>query len=357
VTNPATNGKTALSVDALCHSYGTHNVLDHVSLEVPKGGITAVLGPSGGGKTTLLRAIAGFETPRSGSITIAGDVVVRNGQSLVPAERRGVTVVPQEGALFPHLSVRDNIAFGLRKRRGSEADDRVRHLLEIIDLQQVADARPAELSGGMQQRVALARALAPSPALVLLDEPFSALDASLRQSVRDQVVATLRREGETALWVTHDQQEALSVADRVAVLIDGQLMQVADPVTLYREPATKQIARFVGEAVVLSATVESGGTHATCDAGRVVLARPTTPGPAEVVIRPEQIEIAANSIEPTSPKCDGVVRATRFFGHDGIVDVQLAGGSMVSVRVHATLLPSVGDCVDVKINGPVLAFE
>ena len=347
----------ALVVDGVCHSFGTHRVLDHVSLTVPKGSITAVLGPSGGGKTTLLRAIAGFETPSDGSISIAGDVVAAGGRSLAAPERRGVTIVPQEGALFPHLSVFDNVAFGLKNRRGTDAAARVRHLLGLIELEDLADARPSSLSGGMQQRVALARALAPSPALVLLDEPFSALDATLRQSVRDHVVATLRREGETALWVTHDQQEALSVADQVAVLIDGQLVQVTDPVTLYREPATKQVARFVGDAVVLRGTVEVDGRHALCDAGRVELSHPANPGMTDIVIRPEQIEIAANSIEPTSPTCDGVVRATRFFGHDGIVDVQLAGGSLVSVRVHATLLPSVGDCVDVKVNGPVLAFE
>ena len=258
----------ALVVDAVSHAFGTHRVLERVSLTVPKGSITAVLGPSGGGKTTLLRAVAGFETPSEGTITIAGNDVVRDGRSLVPPERRGVTIVPQEGALFPHLSVFDNIAFGLKNRRGGDADKRVRHLLDLIELGDVAEARPAALSGGMQQRVALARALAPSPALVLLDEPFTALDATLRQTVRDEVVATLRREGETALWVTHDQQEALSVADQVAVLLDGQLVQVTDPVTLYREPATKQVARFVGDAVVLRGTVEA--TECTPCAMRVV---------------------------------------------------------------------------------------
>ena len=350
------NDMPALVVDAVSHAFGAHRVLERVSLTVPKGSITAVLGPSGGGKTTLLRAVAGFETPSEGTITIAGNDVVRDGRSLVPPERRGVTIVPQEGALFPHLSVFDNIAFGLKNRRGGDTDKRVRHLLDLIELGGVAEARPAALSGGMQQRVALARALAPSPALVLLDEPFTALDATLRQTVRDEVVATLRREGETALWVTHDQQEALSVADQVAVLLDGQLVQVTDPVTLYREPATKQVARFVGDAVVLRGTVESDGMHAVCDAGRVALSRPAASGPTDIVIRPEQIEIAANSVDPNSPSCDGVVRSTRFFGHDGIVDVRLASGFVVSVRVHATLLPAIGECVDVKVNGPVLAF-
>ena len=346
----------ALVVDCVSHSFGTHRVLEQVSLAVPKGSITAVLGPSGGGKTTLLRSVAGFETPSKGTITIDGSVVVREGRSLVPPERRGVTIVPQEGALFPHLSVFDNIAVGLKNRRGSDAERRVRPLLDLIELGDVANARPASLSGGMQQRVALARALAPSPALVLLDEPFTALDATLRQAVRDEVVATLRREGETALWVTHDQQEALSVADQVAVLLNGRLVQVADPVTLYREPATKQVAQFVGDAVVLRGTVDSDGVHAVCDAGRVALSSPAVAGPTDIVIRPEQIEISANSVDPNSPSCDGVVRSTRFFGHDGIVDVRLASGVVVSVRVHATLLPHVGECVDVRINGPVLAF-
>lgn len=350
------NSNAALVIEGVGHSFDTHRVLDNVSLSIPKGSITAILGPSGGGKTTLLRTIAGFETPHTGKVTLAGTDVVRGGRSLVAAERRGVTIVPQEGALFPHLSVFDNIAFGLKHRRGTEADARVRHLLELIELEHIADARPSSLSGGMQQRVALARALAPSPALVLLDEPFSALDATLRQSVRDQVVATLRREGATALWVTHDQQEALSVADQVAVLIAGELVQVADPVTLYRHPATRQVAQFVGDAVVLRGVVQPGGASAACDTGIVHLVNRVAAGTADIVIRPEQIEIAAYALNPTSPPCDGVVQSTRFFGHDGIVDVCLATGFVVSVRVHATLLPSIGDCVDVKVNGPVLAF-
>lgn len=350
------SGMISLSVDHVSHAFGSHKVLNDVSLQVAQGGITAVLGPSGGGKTTLLRAICGFETPDTGTITISGVDVCRDGRSLVPAEKRGVTIVPQEGALFPHLSVHDNIAFGLKNRRGPQVAKRVAQLLELIELADIADQRPASLSGGMQQRVALARALAPSPALVLLDEPFSALDASLRQSVRDHVVETLRHEGATALWVTHDQQEALSVADQVAVLIAGRIMQIDDPATLYRRPASVQVAQFVGEATVIDATVSGDGRTATCELGTVELASPLSAGQARVVVRPEQIEIVATDTDPNSTSCAGVVQTSRFYGHDGVVELRLASGRQVSVRVHARNLPPVGSCVDVSVNGAVIAF-
>jgi iron(III) transport system ATP-binding protein len=345
-----------LAIDHVSHAFGTHKVLNAVSLEVPQGCITAVLGPSGGGKTTLLRAVCGFEIPDSGTITISGVDVCRDGRSLVPPEKRGVTIVPQEGALFPHLSVHDNIAFGLHQRRGAQATKRVEQLLELIELSDIAHERPAALSGGMQQRVALARALAPAPALVLLDEPFSALDASLRQSVRDHVVETLRHEGATALWVTHDQQEALSVADQVAVLIGGNVMQVAEPTTLYRQPINQQVAQFVGEAAIVNGTVNADGLSATCELGHVALSQPAAAGAATFVVRPEQIEISATDTDPASASCAGVVQASRFYGHDGVAEVRLASGRTVSVRVHARNLPPVGSCVDVHVNSAVLAF-
>ncbi|MFE1785967.1 ABC transporter ATP-binding protein, partial [Streptomyces sp. NPDC059506] len=247
-------------------------VLDDLSLTVAGGELVAVLGPSGCGKTTLLRIVAGFLRPDSGTVGIGGRTVAGPGVH-VPPERRSVGIVAQEGALFPHLSVARNVAFGLTGAARAERRVRTEEMLELVGLGGYGDRMPHELSGGQQQRVALARALAPRPALVLLDEPFNALDSGLRNGVRADVAAALRATGATALLVTHDQQEALSIADRVAVMRSGKVVQYGTPQEVYRHPADAWVAGFVGDAVLLPGTVEGPGkTTAATALGPVPLA-------------------------------------------------------------------------------------
>ena len=241
----------ALRVSALAKSFGATPVLRGLDLLVAEGHLVAILGASGGGKTTLLRLLCGFEQADAGTIAIGGAVVdgVVDGRPVhVRSERRRVGYVAQDGALFPHLSVADNILFGL-SRAGRRERARAEALLELVGLPASYALRPPQaLSGGEQQRVALARALAPRPRLVLLDEPFSALDAFLRAGTRRAVADALAQAGASALLVTHDQSEALSLGDRVGVLRDGRLVQVATPSELYRHPVDARLARFVGEA-------------------------------------------------------------------------------------------------------------
>lgn len=353
MTAPAPRSSSpALVLGGVTHRFGDHTVLHDVSLTVEHGSITALLGPSGEGKTTLLRIVAGFERPTDGTVTIDGTCVAGEG-SWVPPQERGIGIVVQGGALFPHLSVGGNIAFGLAKRRGADAKARVEEMLEMVGLAGQADRDPAELSGGMQQRVALARALAPRPSLVLLDEPFSALDASLRDSVREQVVEILRRAGATALWVTHDQDEALSTADQVAVLLDGHIAQIDEPVALYRDPNDRAVASFVGQAVTVHGDVSDDGTSAATAFGTVGLVRRHVPGPTRLAVRPEQMEI----VEENLGGAGGTVTSAKFYGHDGTVVVHLDDGDDVTIRLHARLLPSVGSRVGVRVIGDLLAFS
>jgi len=231
-----------------------------LSFSVGHGEILALLGPSGCGKTTTLRLIAGFETPDEGTITI-GDRVVADATRdvLVPPEARGVGVVFQDYALFPHLTVEENVAFGLHRLARPARQGRVREVLRLVDLEALLRRYPHELSGGQQQRVALARALAPSPALLLLDEPFSNLDADLRNQMREEVEHVLRSTGTTAIFVTHDQEEAFTIADRVGVLAAGRLEQIAAPEVVYHQPATTFVAGFVGAADFLPGEVTAAG--------------------------------------------------------------------------------------------------
>jgi iron(III) transport system ATP-binding protein len=341
---------SALELRGVSHSFENTPVLHEIGFSVSPGTITALLGPSGVGKTTLLRIICGFETPQRGIVTINDRIVARDGESLVAPEHRGVGLVPQEGALFPHLTVAENIAFGLQRRRSSITRQRVQQMLQLVDLAESADRRPHELSGGMQQRVALARALAPDPAIVLLDEPFASLDAALRVTVRTEIVDALRRSSATALWVTHDQQEALSCADEVAVLLDRRIAQHGAPVDLYRSPLTRSVAEFVGEAVRVRGV--ANGARASSALGELNLARPQH-GEVTIIVRPEQIELD-DTHDPQSTH--GRVIASRFYGHDGEIDVRLHNGEVVVARLHARLLPTVGSDVALRVTGQALAF-
>jgi iron(III) transport system ATP-binding protein len=342
----------ALSISSLRKSFGGPAVLGGLDLEVAHGSLTAVLGPSGCGKTTLLRLIAGFERPEGGTIRVGGRVVCDE-RTYVAPEQRGVGFVAQEGALFPHLDVAANVAFGLA--RSQRHSGRVQELLELVGLADLAKRRPHELSGGQQQRVALARALAPSPQLVLLDEPFDALDAGLRTQVRIEVREVLRESGATALLVTHDQEEALSLADVVAVMRDGAIVQAADPQTLYRDPVDAKLAGFLGEAVLLAGELHDG--LADTALGRVptrgaVNGNRTARG--SVMLRPEQILCR----EPLDGAPRGRVLATQFYGHDATARIALQDPAcpQITARAAGHRLPAVGEEVSLVVEGTALAY-
>ncbi|MCZ2860054.1 ABC transporter ATP-binding protein [Blastococcus sp. VKM Ac-2987] len=340
---------SALTVTGLTKAFGTTPVLAGVDLHVPAGRLTALLGPSGCGKTTLLRLVAGFDDPDSGTVALDDRVVAGAGRG-VPARRRGIGFVPQEGGLFPHLSVAGNVAFGLPRRLRTDRG-RVRELLALVGLDAgLADRSPHQLSGGQQQRVALARALAPEPALVLLDEPFSSLDAGLREETRRAVVAALTAAGATAVLVTHDQAEALSTADQVAVLRDGRLVQLTDPRTLYRRPADLDVAAFVGESVVLDAEIRDGSAH--CVLGALPVTGSVADGPARVLLRPEQLRLGP----PLGAGARARVREVDFYGHDSRVWLALPDGGTVTARLEGAELPAVGQEVTIEVAGAALTF-
>jgi iron(III) transport system ATP-binding protein len=345
----------SLSVSALSKSFGGTRVLAGLDLEVPAGSLTAVLGPSGCGKTTLLRLIAGFERAEGGSIRLGERVLCKGGAHVAP-ERREIGFVPQEGALFPHLDLAANVGFGL-PRAERRSGERVEELLELVGLQGLGKRLPHQLSGGQQQRVALARALAPKPSLVLLDEPFDALDAGLRAQVRAEVRSALGRAGATALLVTHDQEEALSLADLVAVMRSGQIVQAADPQTLYRDPVDEEVARFLGEAVLLDGELDDG--FAETALGRVEVRGAGAfhgAGPARVMLRPEQILCRPATM--AGDGAHGLVLSTEFYGHDATARIALGGaaGLEIVARALGQRLPEVGEGVVVEVEGAAVAY-
>jgi iron(III) transport system ATP-binding protein len=331
-----------LRVSGLRKSYGPVRALDGVDLAVHSGDLVAVLGPSGCGKTTLLRCVAGFERADAGEVLVAGRPVTG-----LPPERRRIAVVPQEGALFPHLSVLENVAYGLARpaRRAGRAEQ----VLELVGLAGLGDRMPHQLSGGQQQRVAVARALAPRPPIVLLDEPFSALDAALRAELRRDVRAALRADGATAVLVTHDQGEALSMADQVAVMRDGRIVQYGPPGDVYGEPADAWVAGFVGEAVWLTAEVSAG--RAVTALGEVPVTGAVTAGPARVLVRPEQVALDPDGVPATVVRRD-------FHGHDALLTLRLADGTEVAARVldRAGREVAPGDRTGLRVTSPARAF-
>lgn len=324
----------AIEVTDLDLSYGTRQVLHGVDLVVHPRTVTAVLGPSGCGKTSLLRAIAGLVRPTAGRITLDGQLVNSNDIAVGP-EHRGIGMVPQEGALFPHLDVFGNVAFALS---GSKAEKmkRVDELLELVGMAGTAHLRPQELSGGMQQRVAVARALSRHPQVVLLDEPFSALDAGLRDDVRNDVLSAIRADGASVLLVTHDQDEALSSADRVAVMQRGVLVQEGTPEEVYDAPADLSVARFVGACVELPIIMGNAGSITTA-LGEFNIAAPEVPTVA--VWRPEELSFSTDK-ETGAP---GSAVAVRYHGHDRLIDVQLDAGPIVTVRAQGAAGVRLGD--------------
>jgi iron(III) transport system ATP-binding protein len=273
-----------LSISGLSAAYGSVKVLHDITLDVPPGVVLSVVGPSGSGKTTLLRCVAGFERPTSGTVRV-GDRVVSDARHQVPPHERGIGYVSQDGAVFPHLTVGQNVGFGLAKT--DRTPERIAGLLELVNLPaDLAGRRPDQLSGGQQQRVSLARALARRPAVMLLDEPFSALDTHLRESTRELVGTVLRSAGVTTLLVTHDQEEALSFSDLVAVLEGGRLRQIGSPLELYDRPVDVPTARLLGSTLELQATVRRGIADTVIGP---IPALGVPDGPATVIARPHQV--------------------------------------------------------------------
>jgi iron(III) transport system ATP-binding protein len=302
---------------------------------------------SGCGKTTTLRLIAGFEQVDSGEVKINGQCVACHPHVHLPPEKRRVGMVFQEYALFPHLTVAQNVAFGLH-HYGGDKSKRVAAVLELVGLAGLEKRMPNELSGGQQQRVALARALAPEPDVVLLDEPFSNLDAGLRVRVRAEVRAILREANATAIFVTHDQEEALSLVDQVAVLINGVVQQQAAPQQLYIQPANRQVAEFLGDVNFLPG--QATGKVADCALGRLATLNENQ-GAVDVLLRPENIQA-----EPSATPTDCQVRQVLFFGHDQLVTVQFDNGLRLQVRADAFQQFQHGQAVQLRVKGPVMAY-
>ncbi|MFO1184396.1 MAG: ABC transporter ATP-binding protein [Bauldia sp.] len=336
--------------------FGPILALENVDLDVAAGTRTAIVGPSGSGKTTLLRIVAGFETADTGTLTLGGETLA-DAQTFLPAHKRGIGFVPQDGALFPHLSVGANIVFGLPRGAAGNAA-RLAELLDLVELPSgLTDRRPHELSGGQQQRVALARALARRPQLILLDEPFSALDTALRDSVREATAAVLSAAGVTTILVTHDRAEALSFADQVAVLRAGRLVDVGPPQRLYRSPRDAETAAFLGPAIVIPAEVRDG--QADCALGRIPVASAATEGPARLLLRPEQLRL-----QPWRPdRLAAEVSAISFAGSTSLVTLVLPAWrdrppQPIRVSVPGAIWAA-GDKVTVEVQGAahVLADE
>jgi iron(III) transport system ATP-binding protein len=337
-----------LKIKGIRKSFGDQVVIDGIDLEVKQGEFVALLGPSGSGKTTMLRLIAGFEDADAGEIRLANRIIVHEGIS-VPPERRKIGMVFQDYALFPHLSVRENVAFGLP--RGKTRKGRVEDVLEGVGLGPWIDQMPHFLSGGQQQRVALARALAPNPAIVMLDEPFSNLDPALRMQVRADVRKILQDAGVTAILVTHDQEEALSTADRIAVLFHGRISQFGTPEDVYDRPVTREVAAFIGDARFLPGL--ANGINATTVLGKLPLVEPAE-GDIETLIRPEMLSLTPIIDGPGDVV--GTVASRRFFGRDQQVDLVLPDGTSITARVPTLHHFATGDRVSIRVDRPVLAF-
>jgi iron(III) transport system ATP-binding protein len=342
----------ALEVSHLTVNFGSRNVLADLSFSLAPGEIASLLGPSGCGKTTLLRAIAGLLQPSAGTIRL-GTQLVGLSSVVLPAHKRQTGYVPQQGALFPHLNVARNIAFGLDKKIYSKQDISAitQEMLALIGMSGFENQMPTELSGGQQTRVALARALAVKPKMILLDEPFSALDAELRNELRTDVVALLRAQGTTAILVTHDREEALVSSDKVVLMRDGKIAQMGTPEDVYESPSSPSIAVSTGDALVLDAQKFSNGSISYAISPTVNQDAPSESG--FVVIRPEEITInkaGAAGVPATLIQLD-------YYGHDAMLVLKIANDEkLIRARLSGAIDFKVGDTVSIDHQGPVRFF-
>ncbi|WP_330983857.1 MULTISPECIES: ABC transporter ATP-binding protein [Enterobacterales] len=333
-----------IELSGISKTFGQTTVLDDINLKVKAASRTAIVGPSGSGKTTLLRILAGFEIPDGGHITL-GDKVLFDPNTFIPAHERGIGFVPQEGALFPHMKVGDNIAYGLK---GSKEENRLRvaELMELVSLDtRLASHWPHEISGGQQQRVALARALAQKPALMLLDEPFSALDTGLRAATRKATADLLEQAGVASILVTHDQQEALSFASQIAVIRHGRFTQVGSPVDVYSQPVDEETALFLGDALIFPAQVNGG--VARCCLGDISVSNPQHTGERRIMLRPEQLMITAAHQQPTA-----IISEVDFTGHLSTLTLTSPGWPMaLQVKTLSQQHWQKGAPVNVAVSG------
>lgn len=322
-------GGVLLEVRGVAKRFGTREVLKDISLNIASGEFITLLGESGSGKTTLLRLVAGFEQPTAGEIWMSSEQL-----DTLPPYKRRVNTVFQHYALFPHLSVRENVAYGLRVKKTSAAEigGRVDEALRMVKMQEFAESRPSKLSGGQQQRVALARALVNRPLLLLLDEPLSALDANLRKQMQSELKALQRELGITFLFVTHDQEEAMALSDRIALLRNGALEQVASPREIYAHPATAYTAQFIGQTNLLRGEIR--GSIATCGVLRWPLDVPDSP--ATFSLRPEAIRLCAGGVRLSNEvKFRACIRQQLYGGASEMLEVDCGGGQFVRVRISA----------------------
>ena len=359
----------AISAEGLSKRFGRTTAARSVGFELRSGELLGVLGPSGCGKTTLLRLLAGFERPDAGLVRVAGRTVVGPGVWL-PPERRRVGMVAQDFALFPHLTVGQNVAFGLsgrpasmpsitswagvRRLRRAPLPQRAAEMLELVGLAEFADRYPHELSGGEAQRVALARALAPAPATVLLDEPFSNLDQNLRASLRLQLRDILRAARTAAIFVTHDREEALSLSDRIAVMRAGEIQQIGSAIKLYQRPLNRFVATFVGNANVLPGTRSESGAETALGLLAVEGSGANLPEGAalDILLRPEQLSLRP----PQGGGPRARVTASEYYGHDQLVRVAIEHGPTLEARVSGSRRWRPDEQVSLQVTQPALAF-
>jgi iron(III) transport system ATP-binding protein len=317
-----------LELDGVTKRFAEETAVEDLSLSVRDGELLTLLGPSGCGKTTTLRLIAGLAEPTTGTVSIAGEVVA-DGSRSVPPEDRDVGLVFQNFALFPHLTVAENVGFGLRDRDAADREARVEELLELVEMSDHREKTPGQLSGGQQQRVALARSLAPEPDVLLLDEPFSNLDVRLRVAMREEVREILKRAGVTAVSVTHDQEEALSISDRVAIVNDGQIEQVGQPEAVFENPRSRFVASFLGRASFLPGRVTEGAVETPL--GTLAFERLNGPVDAydgagiEVLLRPDDLR----AVPTNETDADGRVVERQYNGPSFVYRVELASGDVV----------------------------
>jgi len=342
----AAGGGAPVSLTHLSRHFGAVRALDGLTVDVAPGELVALLGPSGCGKTTALRILAGFETADSGTVTVDGKEI-----SHVPASRRDMGMVFQSYSLFPNMSALDNVGFGLRLRKKSSTERKRRagELLDMVGLARQAGQFPHQLSGGQQQRVALARALAIEPRVLLLDEPLSALDAKVRLQLREQIRSLQQRLGTTTLFVTHDQEEALSMSDRVGVMKDGKLEQIATPSELYAEPATAFVAEFVGTMSRIPGRLDGTGDQVSAVGQTVPViggAADALAGDVDVLVRPEGLNITAG------PNGNGIVADRTFLGSTTRISVLLDGDHMVKVDQPSTVAAGLPPGTSVQISLP-----
>lgn len=328
-------------------TYGQTRAVRDLDLTLRRGVITVLLGRSGCGKTTTLRLIAGLEKPDSGNIWI-GDQQVSGDQVWASATQRKIGMVFQDYALFPHLTVAQNIGFGIPDKTTAERDARTADLLDLVGLTGMENRYPHQLSGGQQQRVALARALAPAPNVMLLDEPFSNLDASLRQSMREEVRHILHEAGVTTVFVTHDQEEALRLADDLVVMDEGRVLQCGPPEEVYRYPATLQIAQFLAKVNVLAGEAKEGVVETAL--GRLPLHNPSLAGAVDVVLLPETISLTPD------PHGALLVERVSYFGFHKLVTVRLENGATLQARTWSHVNIAVGERVQATVATAVVAF-